>query len=111
MNVMTAKTEQGMFALQSESLCGFLQTASARLRSGEDAEGIEGLLFAMSELEILVENDQKSQQPQIDMRRLLPAMTTLCFYIKNQDMAGIADLIEDVFYPMAGEWMKESESI
>ena len=109
MSEITAKTEQTIFAAQSESLCGFLQTASARLRNGEDAEGIEDLLSAMSELEKLVESDQSSLQPQIDMNRLLPAVSTLCFYIKNQDIAGITDLLEDVFFPMAGEWMKGSD--
>ena len=111
MNDMMAKTEQAMFALQSERLHGFWQTASAQLRSGEDAEGIEGLLSAVSELEKLVENDQNSLKPRVDLNRLLPAIRTLCFYMRNQDIAGITDLLEDVFYPMAREWMKGSDGI
>lgn len=111
MNLMTAKTEQAMFVRQSEILCGLMQEAAAMLRNGEDAKGIEGLLSAMSELEKLVENDQDSLQPRIDIKRLLPAVRTLCFYIKNQDIAGITDLLEDVFYPLAVEWMKGSDGI
>lgn len=110
MNEIT-KTEQAMFALQNERLRGFLQTASKPLRNGEDAEGIDGLLSAVSELEKLVENDQNSLQPRIDLDQLLPAVRTLCFYIQNQDIAGIADLLEDVLTPMAGEWMKGSDGI
>lgn len=109
MNEMTAKTEPVMLSVQSERLRDLLQRVSAQLRSGEDAEGIEGLLSAMSELEKLLENDQNSLQPQIDLSRLLPAMKTLCSYMKNQDIAGIADLLEDVLYPMTGEWMKGSD--
>lgn len=111
MNEMTAKTQQAIFALQSESLRSILQTASTQLRNGEDAEGIEGLLSAVSELEKLVDNDQNSLKPRIDLDRLLPAVKRLYFYIQNQDIAGIADLLEDVFYPMAGEWMKGSDGI
>lgn len=110
MNEMTAKTNPAMLAVQSERLRGLLQTASAQLYRGEDAEGIESLLSAVSELEKLVESDQNSLQPQIDLSRLLPFVKTLCAYIKNQDIAGIADLLEDVFYPMAGEWLRGSES-
>lgn len=106
MNEMTEKTEPVMLAVQSERLRGFLQTTSAQLRSGEDAEGIEGLLSAVSELEELVENDQNSLKPQIDLSRLLPAVKTLYSYMKNQDIAGISDLLEDAFTPMTGEWMK-----
>ena len=109
MNEMTAKTEPVMLSVQSERLRDLLQRVSAQLRSGEDAEGIEGLLSALSELEKLLENDQNSLQPQIDLSRLLPAMKTLCSYMKNQDIAGIADLLEDVLYPMTEEWMKGSD--
>ena len=109
MNEMTAKTEPAILAVQSERLRGLLQTASAQFQSGEDAEGIEGLLSAVSELEKLVENDHDSLQPQIDLSRLLPAVRTLYSYIKNRDIAGITDLLEDVFCPMTGEWMKGSD--
>ena len=111
MNEMTAKTEQAMFTALGESLRGFLRTASVQLRRGEDGKGIEDLLSAVSELEKLVENDQNSLQPRIDIQRLLPALRTLCFYIKNKDIAGISDLLEDVLYPMAGKWMKGSDGI
>jgi hypothetical protein len=111
MNEITAKTEQAMVALQSGCLCGLLQESSVQLRSGEDAKGIEALLSAVSELEKLVENDQNSPHPRIDLQRLLPAVKTLCFYIKNKDITGIADLLEDVLYPMTGEWIKGSDGI
>jgi hypothetical protein len=111
MNEMTEKAQQDMVALEAGCLCGFLQESSVKLRSGEDAKGIEALLSAMSELEKLVENDQNSLQPRIDLQRLLPAVRTLCFYIKNKDIAGIADLLEDVFYPLTREWMEGSDGI
>jgi len=111
MNGMTEKTEQAVFALQSERLYSFLQTASVQFRNGEDAQGIEAFLSAVTEMEKLVENDQNSLQPRIDLKHLLPAIRTLCFYIKNQDIVGIADLLEYVFYPMTKEWMKGSDGI
>lgn len=109
MNETTEKTKPAMLPAQSERLRGLLQTASAQLHSGEDAEGIESLLSAVSELEKLVESDRNSPFPGIDLGRLLPALKTLCAYMKNQDIAGIADLLEDVFYPMTGEWMIGSD--
>jgi hypothetical protein len=111
MNETKTKTESAVFIVQIERLHGFLQTVSVQLRTGEDAVGIENLLSAVSELEQLVENDQNSPQPQIDLSRLLPAVRALCFCIKNQDIVGIADLLEDVFYPLAEEWMKGSDVI
>ena len=95
-----------MFATQNERLLGFLQTTSAQLRGGEDAEGIESLLSALSELEKLVENDQNSPQSQIDLINLLPVVRTLCFYIQNKDIAGIADLLEDTFCPLTEQWLR-----
>ncbi|MFA5676362.1 MAG: hypothetical protein WDA65_07540 [Christensenellales bacterium] len=105
------KTETKPAVPESERLRGFLQSASAQLYEGEDKKGIENLLAAVSELEKLVESDQGSPQPRIDLDRLLPLMKTLRDCIKNQDIAGIADLLEDKFYPMAAEWMKKGGSI
>lgn len=106
MNELTAKTELVMLAAENERLCGLFQTASAQLRGGEDDEGIESLLSALSELEKLIENDQNSPQPQIDLFRLLPAVRTLYFYIRNRDIAGIADLLEDTFCPLTEQWLR-----
>lgn len=111
MNELTAKTELAMLAAQNERLLGFLQTASAQLRGSEDAEGIESLLSALSELEKLVENDQNSPQSQIDLDRLLPAVRTLHFYVQNQDITGIADLLKDTFYPLAEHWLRGCDDL
>ena len=104
MNEMTMKTQPSKLAMQSERLRSFLQKASMQLRCGEDGEGIESLLSAVSELEKLVEDDQNSLQPQIDLNQLLPAMRTLYCYIKNMDIAGMADLLEDTFCPLTEQW-------
>lgn len=109
MNEITSNTTSAVHAAASERLLGFLRSASEHLRSGEDAQGIEDALSALLELEKLVEHDQNAQQPQIDMSQLLPAVKTLYDYIRNQDITGIGDLLEDVLCSMAGEWMKGSE--
>lgn len=85
--------------------------STGKLRNGEDAQGIEILLSAARSLEKLVEDDRCSPEPQIDLVRLLPAVRTLHNYIRNQDIAGITDLLEDVFCPMTGEWMIGGDSI
>ena len=94
---------------QSKRLLNFLQTAVEKFRNGEDAPGIDSLQTAVAELENLVEIDQSSQRPQVDMSRLLPAVKRLYFYIQNQDITGIADLLEDVFYPLTEELFKGCE--
>lgn len=106
MNKMTAKAEPAMFIVHSERLRDYLQTASTQLRRGEDAEGIEDLFSALLELEKIVEGDQNSLQPQIELKQLLIVLKTLDSYITNQDITGISDLMEDALYPMACEWMK-----
>ena len=105
----TMRVESDIFVVQNERVRVLLRTVPAKLRGGKDDEGIEGLLSAVSELEKLVENDQESPRPQIDLGRLLPALRTLYSYIKNHDIAGITDLLEDVFYPMTGEWMRGND--
>lgn len=106
MSEITAKTEPASLWKQSRRLQDFLQAAVGHFRSGEDTEGIESLLNAEEELESLVESDQHSQQPQIDLNRLLPAVRQLCFYMQNQDITGIADLLEDTFLPVNKGWLK-----
>ena len=104
MNETAEKTETR--AARIEQIRGAMRTASVKFRSGEDSEGIDSLLFAVSALESFVEDDQASRRPEIDLKRLLPAVRTLCFLIWNRDIAGIADLLEDTLYPMTGEWTK-----
>ena len=109
MNVMTAKTEQPLLTARIERLRELSKTAEAQFRNGEDAAGIENLINAVEELESAVENDQNSQRPEINLNRLLPAVRKLYFYIVNQDITGVADLLGDTIYPMAEKWLKESE--
>lgn len=111
MNKVTADVQEARGGYQSGCLCGMLKEASVLLRGGEDAKGIEALLSAMSGLEKLVENDQNAPQPLVDLQRLLPALKSLHLYIKNKDIAGIADLLEDVFCPMTEEWMKGNDCV
>lgn len=106
MNEMTTMAEPTPLRAQSKRLRNFLQTAVAQFQIGDDAAGIENLLAAAAELENLVEADRNSQRPQIDLRRLLPAVRKLHFYIQNQDIAGISDLLEDTFCPLTEEWLK-----
>jgi hypothetical protein len=103
------RNELDIVAEQIQSLRGLLSEIAAKLRGGEDAEGIDGIWSAVSELEKLVESDQDSPQPQINLGLLLPIARTLHFYMRNRDVAGISDLLEDVLNPMAGEWMKGND--
>lgn len=106
---MNKMTEPASLEIQCENSRDFLQTATGQFRTGDVAAGIESLINAMEKLENEVEIDRISRQPQIDLKQLLPAMRKLYFYIKNQDITGIADLLEDTFFPLAEEWLKGSE--
>lgn len=106
MNRMTAMTEQTLFIMKSKRLRDLMQTTVEQFQKGEDAAGLESLISAAEELENAVENDQKLQRPQIDLSRLLPAVRRLYFYIQNQDITSIVDLLEDTFCPLTEEWLE-----
>ena len=103
---MTAMTDLLLLKEENEHLQKFLRTAIGHFRNGEDANGIEDFLNGVEELERVVEIDQDSQQPKIDMNQLLPLVRELYFYIQNQDITGITDLLEYTVYPLTEEWLK-----
>lgn len=70
---------------------------------------MENFLSSIEELEKLITLDQDSDEPKIDLDRLLPAMRGLYFYMRNQDITGIADLLEYTVYPLSQEWFEEQE--
>lgn len=109
MNEMISNSKPVMREADCERLYDFLRKAYEHLRRGEDADGIEDTLSAVFELEKMVECDQNAQQPQIELSQLLPAVKSLHAYIRNQDITGMGDLLEDVLCPMAVKWMKGSE--
>ncbi len=102
------KVDLAMFTERTEHLLDALEAASLQLRGGEDAAGIESILHAIAELEDLVETDQNTMQPHIDLAALLPAVRMLHFYIQNKDIAGIADFLQDTLCPLTGQWLKGS---
>lgn len=106
MDAVPAETGQILTETKAEHFLRLLRAAAAEFQNGEDADGLRNLLAAADEFEIFVENDRSSPAPRIGLERLLPAVKRLYFYIRNQDIAGIADLLEDSFIPLAEEWQK-----
>jgi hypothetical protein len=104
MEEMEVKMEPTLHKGRKEPLQEFLRTAIGHFRNGEDATGMEDFLSGMDELKRMVENDWNSQRPNIDMNQLLPATRKLYFFIQNQDITGIADLLEDTLVPLTKEW-------
>lgn len=84
----------------------FLRAAVGAFRDGEDSAGMENFLGAVETLEQAVKTDQNSPRPLISLNKLLPAVRGLYFYMKNQDITGITDLLEDTVYPLTEEWLK-----
>lgn len=111
MMAMTARTEPILPKIEVKRLQDFLQAAVGHFRIGEDAAGIKNFLSAMEELEQAVEANLNLLQPRMDMKELLPAIRELYFYIKNQDITGITDLLEDTLYPQTEEWLKRCDSV
>lgn len=105
----TAMMEQTLPEPKAEHLPGLLREAVSKFRSGEDAAGIESLFSAMKELENAVEAEKNSLRFQIAVARLLPVMRKLRVYLQNQDIAGIADLLEDALCPAVEESGKGCE--
>lgn len=108
MEERTAGTEPALLSRQIRQFLAFLRSAAGFFRSGEDAEGMENFLSAMEELELVVKTDRNSPDPKIDLNLLLPSVRGLYFYMRNQDITGIADLLEDSLTPLAEEWLKEA---
>jgi len=103
---MNKVTEQSLFRIKNKRLQDLSRAAIDQFRRGEDAAGAESLLWAVDQLEKIVENESYSQEPRIDLSRLLPVLRRLYFYIQNQDITGITDLLDDTFYPLTNEWLK-----
>gem|GEM_PF-1179570 len=103
---MTASTELTLLKTEIERLQEFLQATVGHFRIGEDAAGMEDFLSTMEELERAVETNRNSRQPRIDLNQLLPAVRGLYFYMRNQDITGITDLLEYTVFPLTKEWLK-----
>lgn len=103
---MAAGTQPALLNRRIRHFLAFLHLAVGYFRIGEDAEGMENFLSAMEELELVVKTDRNSPHPEIDLNLLLPSVRGLYFYMQNQDIAGIADLLEDAVAPLAEEWLK-----
>ncbi|WP_164918947.1 hypothetical protein [Caproiciproducens sp. NJN-50] len=108
MEEMTAGTRPTLLNRQIKHFLAFLHSAIGCFRIGEDAEGMENFLSAMEELELVVKTDRNSPYPKIDLNLLLPSVRGLYFYMQNQDITGIADLLEDAVAPLAENWLKEA---
>lgn len=106
MDETTLSLEQLPLRAQGKRLLDLWRTAAEQFRSGEDSEGIGSLITAAAELEILMETDRNSRRPHIDLSRLLPSLKMLYFYTHNQDLTGIADLLEDALCPLTGLWLR-----
>lgn len=100
--------EPALLNAQITHLRDFFYTAFTQFQNSEDSAGIETLLTAATQLENLVETDRNLQQPQINLNRLLPDLRKLYFYIQNQDITGITDLLEYTFYPLTQKWLEGS---
>nr|WP_319488716.1 hypothetical protein [uncultured Caproiciproducens sp.] len=99
-------TELTPLKTEIERLQEFLQATVGHFRIGEDAAGMENYLSTMQELERTVETDRNSRQPRIDLNKLLPVVRKLYFFVKNQDITGITDLLEYTVFPLTKEWLK-----
>lgn len=106
MGEITSMTEPTLLREKNERLPKFLHAAIGHFRNGDDIEGMEDFLSAVEELERVVEADQKSARPKIVLEQLLPAVRGLYFYMQNQDIAGIADLLEFTVCPLAEKWLR-----
>lgn len=100
------QVEHSPLKSNEQNLEFFLQPAVGYFRVGKDCEGIECLSDFLDKFEYLVESDCISQQPKIDLSQLLPILRKLDFYMKNQDITGMTDLLEDSVIPLAQEIQK-----
>jgi len=97
--------------MKYKRLLSLLQSSVEQFKKGEDAAGIDDLMRAVDALDNAVENDRNLTQPRIDLGYLLAALEKLHFYMKNQDITGMTDLLEKTFYPMAAEWFEGCEAV
>ncbi|MVB09689.1 hypothetical protein CAFE_03540 [Caprobacter fermentans] len=106
MEKTTAETDPMQPKPEKKRLLKFLEAAVGHFRVGEDNEGMDSFLNAMEELEHAVETDRLSREPQIDLNRLLLPLQRLYLSMRNRDITGLTDLLEDTLIPLTNEWRK-----
>lgn len=97
MDRITAKMESDKKNLQE-----FLQAAIGNFHIGNDTEGMDDLFKFLEKLEYEVEADW----PQMDLDQLLPVLRELYFFIKNQDIVGMTDLLEGKVVSLTKKMLK-----
>ena len=85
---------------EKSALREYLEAADGHFRLGEDTAGFDSLTEFLNELECTVEGGVKSGSPQIELNRLLPVLRNLNSLLRNQDIAGMTDLLEDTLIPL-----------
>ncbi|HHV31512.1 hypothetical protein [Caproiciproducens sp. LBM24188] len=102
-------TEPNLIKKRNARFQKYLHDAVEHFRRGEDDPGMKEFLSSMEELETLVMLDQNSEDPRIDFDQLLPMVRGLYFYMQNQDITGITDLLEYTLIPLSQEWFEGRE--
>lgn len=106
MNKISEASEQTPLQTQAKQLQIGFHTAAEQLRRGEDSAGIDSLMLAMEEMELWAISAQTSQLPKIDLSQLLSLVRAMHRSVQNQDISGIADLLEDEFCPLIDAWLR-----
>lgn len=106
MEETTVKMKPTLLKTENKRLQEFSQAAVGHFQNGEDGAGMDNFLNAMEELWRMIEIDCNSPQPQIHLNQLLPALRELYFYMQNQDIPGITELLEYTITPLIEEWFK-----
>lgn len=75
-------------------------------RSGEDSSALDSFQYVIEDLEDITDFCQRLGETDI-IAEPLPALRTLDVYIQNQDITGIADIMEYDIYPMTIRWLEE----
>lgn len=83
-----------------------LLSSVEHFRSGEDSSALDSFQYFIEDLETITDACQHLGETDTT-EEALPAIRTLYTYIQNQDITGIADIMEYEIYPMTIRWLEE----
>ncbi|SDI30884.1 hypothetical protein [Alteribacillus bidgolensis] len=75
-----------------------------QFRLGNDHLGLDHFLHSIDDLEILIECQQYSGEPQGHLDKIIIILDKLYEAMKNKDVLAMTDLLECKLYPLMNQW-------
>ena len=89
---------------RNDRLQNSLSSSIEHFRNGEDSLGFNEFMNFIEDLESVIDLYQYLGEPNLEIEQIIAILAKLYFYMQNQDIVGIADLLEFTVYPLSKKW-------